>query len=143
MLAAHPGVTCYHLPLQTQAGELEWKMRGCHVDAWDTLFFFWVGDDGRVFAWGSAWKVPDSNRSASLAVVSQHYTGRFKRPSELCPRQERLEGFRVWRDADYFVYAFADSEATKLRVRENIWVGARLGAPTCSYRDLVSVPGLR
>src|SRR5690242_6396789 len=60
VLRAHSAVICYRLPLATQTGDLEWKMNGCHVFAGDTLFYFYLGDDGRVWAWGHDWHVSDS-----------------------------------------------------------------------------------
>lgn len=142
VLITHTNAVCYHLPLRLQNGDLEWGMSGCHLYVGDTLFYFYVGDNRQVLAWGRAWHVPDSTRTTSLDAFERHYTQSLG-PSEACPRLERMEGFSVWRAAGYFIYASADSEATKLGGPENVWAGARVGSPTCTFRDHVSPPFLR
>ena len=138
-LTVHPTATCYHLPLATQTGQLQWKMNGCHLFAGDTLFYFYVGDDGRVWAWGRNWHVPDSTRSTTLRAIAGGYASLLG-PAICTPTLERVEGFRVWQRAGYFVYAFSDREARNLGLAQNIYVGARVGSPSCSFRDHVSPP---
>jgi hypothetical protein len=138
-LIAHPDVECNRVELAHQGHYLLPGTRGCFVIAHDTMFYFYFRGDGLVLAWGQDWHVPDSARSAWLDTLSR------RRPAILgatrvCPAMDRVESFRVWAAKDHFMYAFADSKATELGVPENIYIGARMGSPTCTLWDRVSAP---
>ena len=141
-LAMGATALCYRIPFASQTRERDVTTTGCHLSAGDTLFYFYVRDDGQVVAWGRSWHVPDSTRLASLQSLAGSSTVR-QAAGSVCPAVARAEGLRVWRAAGYFIYAFADSEATRLGGAENLHMGARLGAATCTLADNVSPPFLR
>lgn len=141
-LRFHSRMTCNAVGLSTQEGGTESAM-GCYLYSKDSsLFYFYVGKTGEVLAWGRAWHVPDSSRTRALRAHGVLSGSRYG-PGRSCPPSERLEGFTVWRASGYFVYAFADSDARKLSLPENLYEGAGLGSPKCTGRDLVSPPFLR
>jgi hypothetical protein len=135
-------VTCNAVGLSTQEGGTE-SATGCYLYSKDSsLFFFYVGRSGEVLAWGRHWHVPDSSRTHALRALEILNDSRYGL-GRSCSRDERLEGFTVWSPSGYFVYAFADLDARKLSLPENMYEGARLGSPKCTVRDLVSAPFLR
>jgi len=140
-LQPSPHLVCNAIPLGIQTGGVE-PATGCYFQTKDTLFYFYVGTSGDVLAWGRAWHVPDSARAETLTAVALLNAGRYG-PAQVCPPPGRVEGFTVWRATNHFVYAYADPEATKLSLPQNIYEGARTGSPTCTFRDNVSAPFLR
>jgi len=135
-------VTCNAVPLGTQEGGIE-SATGCYLYSKDsTLFYFYVAKTGYVLAWGHQLHVPDATRAQALRALASLNDSRYG-PGQVCPPSERVEGFTVWRAAGYFRYASADSDAAKLSLPYNIYEGARLGSPQCTFRDWVSAPFLR
>jgi hypothetical protein len=135
-------VTCNTVGLSTQEGGTEWAT-GCYLYSKDSsLSYFYVRRTGEVLAWGRDWHVPDSSRARALRALGFVNDSRYG-PGRSCPPSERLEGFTVWSPSGYFVYAFADAGATKLSLPRNIYEGARLGSPKCTFRDVVAAPFLR
>src|SRR5438128_2601750 len=131
-LQASPRLVCNAIPLALQTGQLE-PATGCYFPTHDTLFYFYVAEEGEVLAWGQNWHVPDSSRAEALEAVARANAGRYG-PGTPCT-WPRVDGFTVWRAASHFVFAYTDPDAAKLSLPENFYEGARVGSPTCTFRD--------
>ena len=134
-------VTCNAVPLDKQEDGIE-PATGCFLNSKDsTLFYFYVAKTGEVLAWGRDSHVPDSTRAQALRAIARHNDSLYG-PGQVCPPTERGQGFTVWPSSGHFFYAYADPDAAKLELPHNIYEGARLGSPRCTFGDWVSVPFL-
>ena len=112
---------------------------GCHTLLGDTLFFFYVDHAGVVTSWGRTWKASISDPVTAAGSLEVTLSARFG-AGQPCDGAGRVAHFRIWRRPGHFLMLYADPEAAELRVKHDLWMAARLGEPTCSWRDWVSVP---
>src|SRR5262245_39038271 len=137
-LRPHPALHC-NVRIITLGRGMQ-AATGCYFYSNDSsLFYFYFEESGDVLAWGHSWHVPDSIREQALRALTLEENSRFG-GEQACPHSDSAGTNNVWSTAEYFVYAFGDSDAAKHNAPYNLHEGAKVGSPTCTSTDAVYPP---